>query len=93
MTTAWPLKYESTARCSTTKARVARMTLPHVVADLPMFMPVATSGVMKGVSVAQLQELGLHVILGNTYHLALQPGKDLMQDTYDGITGPPNGHR
>ncbi|KAJ3322182.1 Queuine tRNA-ribosyltransferase catalytic subunit 1 [Boothiomyces sp. JEL0866] len=54
------------------------MKLPHYTVHTPQFMPVGTSGCMKGVTTQQLEELDCHIILGNTYHLALQPGKDLL---------------
>ncbi len=56
------------------------MKLPHYTVHTPVFMPVGTSGVMKGLTTEQLEELDCHIILGNTYHLALQPGKDLMKE-------------
>lgn len=64
-----PLKFEIIARCSTTKARVSKLHLPHYTADTPMFMAVGTQGTMKGITPHQLEEVGCHVILGNTYHL------------------------
>lgn len=63
------LKFEIYAKCSTTKARVSLMHLPHYSAQTPMFMPVGTLGTMKGLTTEQLEELDCHVILGNTYHL------------------------
>jgi queuine tRNA-ribosyltransferase catalytic subunit len=80
-----PMHFEIVAKCSTTKARSSRMTLPHHCAHTPMFMPVATSGVMKGLTTHQLVDLDCHVILANTYHLALNPGMDLLNDPYGGL--------
>lgn len=56
------------------------MKIPHFEVKTPQFMPVGTSGVMKGLTTEQLIELDCHIILGNTYHLALQPGKELMAE-------------
>jgi queuine tRNA-ribosyltransferase catalytic subunit len=56
------------------------MKLPHYTVHTPIFMPVATSGVMKGLTTDQLEELDCHIILGNTYHLGLQPGKDILTE-------------
>ena len=42
------LSFKIVARCSTTRARVAEMTLPHSVVDTPVFMPVGTQGTLKG---------------------------------------------
>ena len=54
------------------------MKLPHFTVATPQFMPVGTSGCMKGLTTEQLEELDCHIILGNTYHLALQPGKEML---------------
>eukprot|EP00873_Tetraselmis_striata_P042067 jgi/Tetstr1/462331/TSEL_007337.t1 len=56
------------------------MTLPHFTADTPMFMPVGTQGSVKGITSQQLEDLDCHVILGNTYHLELRPGADLVDE-------------
>lgn len=56
------------------------MRLPHYTVHTPVFMPVGTSGCMKGLTTAQLEDLDCHIILGNTYHLGLQPGKDLLDE-------------
>ncbi|ORX68096.1 queuine tRNA-ribosyltransferase [Linderina pennispora] len=72
------LKFEVLAKCSTTKARASKMTLPHYTAHTPMFMPVGTMGTMKGVTTKQLEALDCHVILGNTYHLGSRPGAELL---------------
>lgn len=62
------------------RARTARMTLPHYVAETPMFMPVGTQGTVKGLTSEQLRELDCHVILGNTYHLENRPGAELVDE-------------
>lgn len=54
------------------------MKLPHYECQTPMFMPVGTQGTMKGLTSQQLEELDCQVILGNTYHLGLRPGPDLL---------------
>ena len=61
------------------KARACRMTLPHVTAELPIFMPVGTQGTIKGLTSAQVHALDAPVILANTYHLALRPGGELLE--------------
>jgi queuine tRNA-ribosyltransferase len=55
-------------------ARAGRLTTPHGVVDTPVFMPVGTLGSVKGVSQDILEELGVKILLGNTYHLYLRPG-------------------
>ncbi len=61
------------------KARRGRLTTAHGVIETPIFMPVGTQGTVKGVSPAELRELQAHVILGNTYHLFVRPGMDVMR--------------
>src|SRR6202049_2042193 len=56
------------------KARNGRLLTPHAAIETPVFMPVGTLASVKGVPQDTLEELGAHVILGNTYHLYLRPG-------------------
>jgi tRNA-guanine family transglycosylase len=77
----WPLEFKIHAECSLTRARYASLILPNNTVPTPIFMPVATSAVMKGVTVSQLEELSVPLILNNTYHLALNPGQKLL-DSY-----------
>jgi queuine tRNA-ribosyltransferase len=55
-------------------ARRAHMHLPHATVETPVFMPVGTQGTVKGVPQDALDELGVQILLGNTYHLYLRPG-------------------
>ncbi|XP_052219604.1 queuine tRNA-ribosyltransferase catalytic subunit 1-like [Dreissena polymorpha] len=73
------LSFQIIAECSTTKARVGKMTLPHGVVDTPVFMPVGTQGTLKGMLPEQLKELDCRIMLGNTYHLGHRPGPDLLE--------------
>jgi len=59
-------------------ARRGRLTLNHGVVDTPMFMPVGTYGTVKGVLPRALLEMGAQIILGNTFHLWLRPGLDVI---------------
>ena len=59
-------------------ARRGRLQLAHGVVETPAFMPVGTRGAVKGVTVDELHELGAEIILGNTYHLHLRPGDELV---------------
>ncbi|KAI8884954.1 queuine tRNA-ribosyltransferase [Backusella circina FSU 941] len=72
------LTFETIAKCSTTKARVSVLTLPHGPVDTPVFMPVGTQGTMKGMLPDQLEELNCQIMLNNTYHLGLKPGKETL---------------
>jgi queuine tRNA-ribosyltransferase len=60
------------------RARRGRLTLPHGDVETPAFMPVGTRGAVKAVLNADLEALGAEIILGNTYHLHLRPGDDLI---------------
>ena len=60
-------------------ARLGRLHTPHGVIDTPAFMPVGTAGTVKGLTQQTLQELGVQVLLGNTYHLYLRPGHELIR--------------
>lgn len=62
----------------TTHARVGRVTTPHGSFDTPAFMPVGTQGTVKGLTPDQLRATGSQIILGNTYHLMLRPGSELI---------------
>src|SRR6478609_4093009 len=59
-------------------ARRGQLTLPHGVVETPVFMPVGTRAAVKGVTGEQLETLGAEIILGNTYHLHLRPGDELI---------------
>ena len=59
-------------------ARRGRMTLNHGVVQTPIFMPVGTYGTVKAMSPAELEEIGSQIILGNTFHLWLRPGLDVI---------------
>ncbi|MDI1347972.1 tRNA guanosine(34) transglycosylase Tgt [Aquabacterium sp.] len=60
-------------------ARRGRMTLNHGVVETPIFMPVGTYGTVKGVMPQSLHDMGAQIILGNTFHLWMRPGLDVMQ--------------
>ena len=59
-------------------ARRGRLTTSHGVVETPVFMPVGTQGTVKAVTPRDLEEVGASIILGNTYHLHLRPGDDLL---------------
>jgi len=60
-------------------ARRGRMTLNHGVVETPVFMPVGTYGTVKGVMPSSLEAMGAQIILGNTFHLWLRPGVEVLQ--------------
>ena len=59
-------------------ARRGRLTLNHGVVETPIFMPVGTYGTVKGVMPQSLLDMGAQIILGNTFHLWMRPGLDVM---------------
>ena len=61
-------------------ARRGRLTLNHGVIETPIFMPVGTQGSVKGVSPRELHEMEAQIILGNTYHLFVRPGMDVIRE-------------
>src|SRR6201990_1504016 len=61
------------------KARRGRLTTPHGVIETPVFMPVGTQGTVKAVTPRELRELNAQIILGNTYHLFVRPGLDVIR--------------
>ena len=62
-----------------TKARLGRLTTPHGVIETPVFMPVGTQGSVKTLDPRELCEMGAQIILGNTYHLNIRPGIDIIR--------------
>ncbi|HTJ93245.1 MAG TPA: tRNA guanosine(34) transglycosylase Tgt [Pararobbsia sp.] len=59
-------------------ARRGRLTLNHGVIETPIFMPVGTYGTVKAMTPRDLDEIGAQIILGNTFHLWLRPGNEIM---------------
>lgn len=66
------------------KARTGEITLGHGVVQTPAFMPVGTNGTVKGMYHSTVKDIGYNLILGNTYHLYLRPGCDVLS-TFDGL--------
>ena len=60
-------------------ARRGRLTLNHGVVETPVFMPVGTYGTVKGVMPSSLEAMGAQIILGNTFHLWLRPGVEVLK--------------
>jgi len=71
--------FEITHRCGETKARVGRLHTAHGVVDTPVFAPVGTQGAVKTLLSQDLEKLDIQLILGNTYHLYLRPGVDVIE--------------
>src|SRR6188768_2155542 len=60
-------------------ARRGRLTLAHGTVETPIFMPVGTYGSVKAMSPGELVEVGAEIILGNTFHLWLRPGLEVVR--------------
>jgi queuine tRNA-ribosyltransferase len=65
-------------------ARRGRLTLAHGTVDTPVFMPVGTYGTVKAMTPHELEGLGAEIVLGNTFHLWLRPGLDVIAK-HDGL--------
>jgi len=63
-----------------TQARVGRLHTPHGMIDTPVFMPVGTAGSVKTLDNRDLDQLGVQLVLANTYHLYLRPGHEVVRD-------------
>ena len=63
---------------SQTQARLGRLTTSHGVVDTPVYMPVGTQASVKAMDPRELLECGTQIILGNTYHLNIRPGLDII---------------
>ncbi|MEY4318503.1 MAG: hypothetical protein RI902_2311 [Pseudomonadota bacterium] len=75
-----------------THARRGTLTLNHGVVQTPIFMPVGTYGTVKGVMPRSLEDMGAQIILGNTFHLWMRPGLDVMQ-SFGGLHGFERWHK
>ena len=62
-----------------TKARLGRLTTAHGVVETPVFMPVGTQASVKTIDPRELHEMGTQIILGNTYHLNIRPGMEIIR--------------
>jgi queuine tRNA-ribosyltransferase len=67
-------------------ARLGRLTAAHGVIETPAFMPVGTYGTVKAMTPEELEGLGAQIVLGNTFHLMLRPGPDIV-DAHGGLHG------
>ena len=61
------------------RARRGRLTFPRGTVETPAFMPVGTYGTVKGMTPASVREIGAEIILGNTFHLWLRPGTEVIE--------------
>ncbi len=78
--------YKMHHRDSHCKARTGEIVLGHGTVKTPAFMPVGTNGTVKAMYHRTIEEIGYNLILGNTYHLYLRPGCDVL-NSFDGLHG------
>jgi queuine tRNA-ribosyltransferase len=64
---------------NSSRARLGRLTTGHGIIDTPVFMSVGTQGSVKALDPRELQEMGTQIILGNTYHLNIRPGLEIIR--------------
>ena len=74
------ISYELIKKCKQTGARLGIVHTPHGSFETPVFMPVGTQATVKGMSPDELKEIGAGIILGNTYHLYMRPGSELIRE-------------
>ena len=86
------LRFELLASDPSSHARRGRLTLNHGVVETPIFMPVGTYGTVKGVLPRSLREMGAQIILGNTFHLWMRPGLDVLRQ-FGGLHGFEQWHK
>lgn len=72
--------YEFIKKCKQTGARLGRVHTPHGSFDTPAFMPVGTQATVKGMSPEELKQIDAQIILSNTYHLYMRPGRDIVRE-------------
>jgi queuine tRNA-ribosyltransferase len=73
-----PAEFSFSLTKTSGSARLGEFRTPHGVVQTPTFMPVGTQGAVKALTHHHLEELGAQIILGNTYHLFLRPGDELI---------------
>jgi queuine tRNA-ribosyltransferase len=70
------MRFDIVAQDPFTRARAGLLHTPHGIVETPVFMPVGTAGTVKGMAQEQMEELGVNLLLANTYHLYLRPGHE-----------------
>ena len=74
------VKYTLIKRDERTRARAGIVETSHGTISTPVFMPVGTQATVKTISPEELKDLGAEIVLGNTYHLYLQPGEEIVKE-------------
>lgn len=80
------MKFSISHTDPSSKARAGEITTDHGTIQTPIFMPVGTAGTVKGVHISELTDpIKAQIILGNTYHLYLRPGLEVIEKAGDCI--------
>ena len=74
------MSFAITQKNNSSLARTGKLTTVHGEITTPVFMPVGTRGCVKTISPRELEEINIEIILGNTYHLKVRPGPEIIQD-------------
>src|SRR5690242_11017463 len=74
------VRFEVVGECPHTRARAGLLHTPHGTIETPVFMPVGTQSAVMALTQQMLEELGAQIILGNTYHLLIRPGHELVAE-------------
>ena len=72
------MNFQTISQSTETRARTGRIETAHGAIETPVFMPVGTLGTVKALSPEELRQCGAQIILGNTYHLYLRPGCEVV---------------
>src|SRR3954454_16902379 len=75
-----PMHLSFTLDATDGAARAGRFVTAHGTVETPVFMPVGTQATVKGLTPEMVRDAGARIILGNTYHLALRPGDEIIRD-------------
>jgi queuine tRNA-ribosyltransferase len=75
-----PLNFQVITESTNTRARLGRVQTPHGIIETPVFMPVGTQATVKTTTPHELEQLGVEIILSNTYHLYLRPGNGIVAE-------------
>ena len=75
-----PSSFAQLARSSECHARTGRLATLHGNIETPVFMPVGTQAMVKVMMLEDLKQIGAQIILGNTYHLYIRPGHELIRE-------------
>ncbi len=73
------MKFTLQKTCAITGARAGLLETKHGIIETPVFMPVATKGSVRGIPWQTIHDLGAQIVLGNTYHLHIRPGEEIIE--------------